>query len=549
MIDKKAYKILLDDYEQSKEISLLNLFQEDPNRIDKYTLAVQGIYLDYSKNNINDKILHDLIELAHQSDLHDNIHAMFSGNKINNTENRAVLHTLLRDTTNQHVYVDGKDVSLDIAQVIDKMSIFADKLHSNEHLGYTNKKITDIVNIGIGGSDLGPHLACDALKPYRKNNLKIHFISSIDGYQLQDVLSELTAETTLFVISSKTFTTEETITNALSAKKWFLEQTDGNNAAIMQHFIACSANIKAATEFGINPENIFTFWDFVGGRYSMWSAIGLPIMLYIGSSNFKEMLSGASMMDQHFLTTHDYSQNLPVILALLGIWYVNFYNYPTQVVLPYNTRLAKLADYLQQQQMESNGKRVDKNGKEMQYQTCPVIWGGSGINGQHAYFQLLHQGTQIHPMDLIITTSSSNSCPLHQDILIANIFAQSEAFMAGKSTQVAENELLNKGLDKKTAGFLAKHKTFIGNRPTNTILLKEISPYYLGALIALYEHKTFVQGVIWGLNSFDQWGVELGKELAKKILKDIKENNNNKNSYDESTFSLIQKYLKVKHYA
>lgn len=543
MLNKKSYKKLLENYKQVENITLLELFEHNVNRVDEFSLDFNGVYLDYSKNNITNEILDNLFELAKESDLHKHTHDMFSGKKINNTETRAVLHTLLRSSGDE-VMVDGENVAKNIALVLKKMGKFANKLHRQEHLGYTGKAITDIVNIGIGGSDLGPHLVCEALKPYRKNKLNIHFISSIDGYQFKDVLSDLNPETTLFIIASKTFTTQETISNAMSIRQWFLDHTANNFLAIKNHFVACSTNIKAVTDFGIDTENMFEFWDFVGGRYSLWSAIGLPIMLYIGEENFLALLAGAHAMDEHFLNTSNLRQNMPVIMALISIWYINFYNYPTQVILPYNTRLNKLPNYLQQQQMESNGKHVDMEGNELSYNTCPVIWGGNGINGQHAYFQLLHQGTQIHPMDFIVTVSSEYSNQEHNDILMSNIIAQAEAFMDGRTTAVAKNELLAKGITNDMAAFLAKHKTFVGNRPSNMLLLKDLSPYNLGQLIALYEHKTFVQGIIWGVNSFDQWGVELGKELAKTVLANIE--SGVLSSHDESTASLIKRYLKVR---
>lgn len=543
MLNKNAYKKLLENYVQNKDVTLLDLFAQDKDRINKFSIELDGVYLDYSKNNINDEILDNLINLANETNLSQHIKNMFEGVKINNTEQRAVLHTLLRNSKKKTVSVDGENVSAKITAVLQKMGELANKLHNKQYLGYTGLEITDIVNIGIGGSDLGPHLVCEALKPYRKNKLKVHFISSVDGYQLNDVLEEVNPETTLFIIASKTFTTQETMTNAASVRAWFLEHNGNNESAISKHFVACSTNESAVTKFGIDKNNMFEFWDFVGGRYSLWSAIGLPIMLYIGYDNFLQFLDGAASIDEHFLTTTDLRHNMPVIMALIGIWYINFYNYPTQVILPYNTRLNKLPDYLQQQQMESNGKHVDKDGKEIKYHTCPVIWGGSGINGQHAYFQLLHQGTQIHPMDLIVTTSNKYSDEHHQDILMSNIIAQSEAFMCGKTTEFAKNELVNRGVAENDAKFLSHHKTFPGNRPSNTIILRELSPYYLGALIALYEHKTFVQGVVWGINSFDQWGVELGKELAKTILSNIE--SGNLTHHDASTNSLINKYLKV----
>ncbi|MDQ5920836.1 MAG: glucose-6-phosphate isomerase [Pseudomonadota bacterium] len=542
MLDKPSYQKLLRNYQQLNQLTLLDLFAQDNNRALKYTLKVNDMYLDFSKNNITDETVDHLVNLAHESNLIEHIQNMFNGCKINNTESRAVLHTALRTIDNlgdkRQITVDGKDVIPDIQHVLHKMHKFSSKVHTGEHLGHTGKMITDIVNLGIGGSDLGPVLVCQALKPYCKNNLNIHFVSSVDGYQILDILSELNPETTLFIVASKTFTTEETITNAHTARTWFLNNTNNNTEAIKLHFVAASTNTKAVTEFGINAaDNMFQFWDFVGGRYSLWSAIGLSIILYIGFDNFKELLAGARAMDEHFLNTHELQHNMPVMLALLGIWYINFYNYSTQVISPYNTRLTRFPAYIQQLEMESNGKSVDKSGKPVSYKTCPVIWGDSGINGQHAYYQLLHQGTSIYPMDIILALSDKYSDKLHNQILQANAIAQAEAFMVGKTHAQAKAELIANGMNDTQADFLAKHKVFAGNRPSNMLILPEISPYYLGNLIALYEHKTFVQGVIWNINSFDQWGVELGKQLARTVLADIKSGKASK--HDESTVQII----------
>jgi len=541
MLNTKAYQDLLIHFKSLKDKKLSDLFAAEDNRFSKLHLGLEKLVFDFSKNNITEDTLNKLIALAKEQGLVEQITAMFSGQKINNTENRAVLHTALR-ANGKPVMVDGCDVSVDIQKVIDQITQFSDKLHDGRHLGYSHLPITDIVNIGIGGSDLGPVLVAGALKPYCKNKLNIHFISSVDGYQVFDTLTNLNPETTLFIIASKTFTTQETMTNAMTVRKWFLDKTNNNIPAIKQHFVAVSTNAKAVSEFGIDKENMFGFWDFVGGRYSIWSAIGLPIALYIGSDNFNQFLAGARAMDEHFANTHDFRQNLPVILALIGIWYINFYDYATQVISPYNTRLGRFPAYIQQLEMESNGKSVDKNGKPLEYKTAPVIWGDSGINAQHAYYQLLHQGTSIYPMDIILALSDKFSNKEHQDILVSNAFAQAEAFMCGKTYEHAKAELKSTGVAENVASDLAKHKVFPGNRPSNMFLLPEISPYYLGMLIALYEHKTFVQGVIWGVNSFDQWGVELGKQLAKTILTDIQ--NSKSSNHDDSTKNLINLYKK-----
>lgn len=541
MLNKIAYRDLVDHYKQINKLSLKDLFSNEENRANKYKLSVNGLNFDFSKNNINEETLLHLINLAHESDVAKQIEAMFSGIKINNTENRAVLHTALR-AKNKSVFVDGKDVITDISAVLQQMQNFSEKLHNVEHVGYTGRNITDIVNIGIGGSDLGPVLICQALKPYRKNNLNIHFVSSVDGYQILDTLSTLDPETTLFVIASKTFTTQETLTNAMMARRWFLDKSANNQESIKYHFVAASTNTKAVSDFGISPDNMFPFWDFVGGRYSLWSAIGLSIILYIGFDNFSELLDGARAMDNHFMDTTDLRQNMPVVLALIGVWYTNFYNYSTHVISPYNTRITRFPAYVQQLEMESNGKSVDRTGKPLDYKTCPVIWGDSGINGQHAYYQLLHQGTSIYPMDIILALSDKFSDREHNQILQSNAIAQAEAFMVGKTYEQARSELKANGSNDAEADFLAHHKAFAGNRPTNMITMPEISPYYLGNLIALYEHKTFVQGIIWNINSFDQWGVELGKQLAKAVLSDIK--SGNVSPHDSSTTSQINECIK-----
>lgn len=526
-------------YDEMSKKRLLDLFASDAKRAVNFTASYNGLYFDYSKNNITTETLDLLTKLAQEKQLQANIQAMFGGSKINNTEERAVLHTALRSKASE-IYVDGKNVMPEINAVKQQMAEFCHKIHSGAHLGYTGKKITTIINIGIGGSDLGPVLVTQALKPYRVAGMQVHFISSVDGYMLQDTLSDIDPESTLFVIASKTFTTQETMTNANSAREWFLAKTQ-QPTAIAKHFIALSTNAKAVSEFGIDLANMFAFWDFVGGRYSSWSAIGLSIALYIGWDNFAAFLDGANSMDQHFVETTDLSKNLPVILGLIGFWYVDFFDYRSLVISPYNTRLTRFPAYVQQLEMESNGKSVDKQGNPVNYLTCPVIWGDSGINGQHAYYQLLHQGTQIVPMDIIIATSDKFSDKAHNDILWSNAVAQAEAFMCGKTYETAKAELLAQGMSDEKASEIAKHKVFHGNRPSNTIILPEISPYYLGMLIALYEHKTFVQGVLWNINTFDQMGVELGKQLAKAVLKDIQ--NGTAGEHDVSTMAIIQQYL------
>ncbi|MCX8514539.1 MAG: hypothetical protein RL017_493 [Pseudomonadota bacterium] len=536
MHNTKTYVKLQQHYAKQQTKTLKDLFNQEPDRAEKFNLKVNGLNLDYAKNNITSTTVDLLLELAQEVNIVDKIKAMFHGQKLNNTENRAVLHTALRSKA-QSIMVDGVNVMQPITAVLERMKNFAHKLHQNIHLGYSGKNITDIVNIGIGGSDLGPNFVCEALKPFRKNNLNVHFISSVDGYHILDCLNSLNHETTLFVIASKTFTTQETITNAHTARNWFLNKTNNNKAAIKNHFIAASTNTQAVKEFGIDPDNMFEFWDFVGGRYSLWSAIGISIILYIGFDNFEQLLSGARDMDQHFLNTTDLTKNMPVILALIGIWYINFYNYSALVISPYNTRLKKFPAYIQQLEMESNGKSLDKYGNSINYKTCPIIWGDSGINGQHAYYQLLHQGTSIYPMDIILALSDKYSNLEHNQILQANAIAQAEAFMVGKTFDQAKAELIQQNYQGQNIDMLAKHKMFNGNRPTNLLTFNEISPNTIGNLVALYEHKTFVQGIIWQINSFDQWGVELGKQLAKTILHDIQQQK--ASEHDSSTTKII----------
>lgn len=539
LIDKT--QDLYNQYEQIKNCKIIDLFKQDVNRHLKYKIEVNGFVLDYSKNLITKDIINSFVELAKREKILDQIKDMFNGKHINFTENRAVLHTLLRGNI---VGDKLKVYSNNIDSVYERMKNFVNKVHSGEYKGYSGKIITDIVNVGIGGSDLGPQFVATALKPYRKNKLKIHFISSIDGYHVQDILEEINPETTLFIIASKTFTTQETITNANTIKDWFINKTN-NSTAVARHFMAVSINIEAVEAFGILRENMFEFWDFVGGRYSIWSSIGLSVMLYIGSDNFSELLNGAHTMDKHFYNTVDLYNNMPFILAIIGIWHVNFFGYKTHVISPYNTRLSLFSNYVQQLEMESNGKTVDYDGKKVKYNTAPIIWGGSGINGQHAYYQLIHQGSEVCPMDIILALKDSYSISNHHDILVSNALAQAQALMIGKDYDTIYNELIK--LNQKSEiplDYIARHKVFEGNKPTNMLLIPEITPNYVGMLIALYEHKVFIQGLFWRINSFDQMGVELGKKIANQILEDINKNNSNLN-YDQSTNQLINLYNKL----
>ena len=539
--DLPAWQALQQDYENTKNIQMRDQFAQDPARAERYWLEVGGIYADYSKNRIDDKIMADLVALAEQSHLPERIRQMFAGEKINATEHRAVLHTALRNRTDTPVITDGKDVMPAVKRVLQQMGAFSRAVRSGEWLGYTGQMITDIVSIGIGGSDLGPQMMCTALKEYGHPRMGMHFVSNVDGAQLRDVLSRVHPETTLFIIASKTFTTQETITNARTARQWFLQSAREEDIA--KHFVAVSTNKKAVAEFGIDTDHMFEFWDWVGGRYSLWSAIGLPIMLYLGEENFTAMLEGAHLMDRHFAGA-PLARNLPVILALLGIWYINFYGGGSHVVAPYDQRLHRLPKYTQQLDMESNGKQVRLDGKPAATDTGPIIWGETGINGQHAFFQLLHQGTHITPIDLIATLEKRSNLPGHHEILLSNVFAQAEAFMRGKTAAEARAELMAQGLPESETDMLVPHKTFSGNRPTNIILMTRIDPRNMGSLIAMYEHKVFVQGVIWGINSFDQWGVELGKQLAKTILAELT-GAIDPQQHDASTTRLIRLYRKT----
>lgn len=536
--ETEAYKYLADHFIDINQKSIKDLFAEDADRFNKFSVFFEDILLDYSKNRITDETLALLIQLARECKLDEAIKAMYNGDKINETEDRSVLHIALRNLSNTPILADGKDVMPEVNAVLAKMEKFSNSIISGEWKGYTGKAITDIVNIGIGGSDLGPVMVTEALKHY-KNHLNIHFVSNIDGTHIAETLSGLNAETTLFLVASKTFTTQETMTNAHSARSWFLEN-GAKEDDIAKHFAALSTNAKDVSAFGIDTENMFEFWDWVGGRYSLWSAIGLSISLSIGFDNFKELLAGAHATDNHFKTA-EFESNIPVILGLLGVWYINFYNAETQVILPYDQYMHRFAAYFQQGDMESNGKHVDRNGNEVDYETGPIIWGEPGTNGQHAFYQLIHQGTRIIPADFIAPAQSLNPLGDHHPILLSNFFAQTEALMNGKTEEEVTEELKKDGKSAEDISKIAPFKVFEGNRPTNSILLKKITPYTLGSLVAMYEHKIFVQGVVWNIFSFDQWGVELGKQLAKKILPEL-EGDEKVASHDSSTNGLINQY-------
>ncbi|MDD6177152.1 MAG: glucose-6-phosphate isomerase [Ruminobacter sp.] len=538
-----AWKALTEQFNQVKNVTIAEEFKNDPNRFQNFSLKFNDDFLvDFSKNRVNKKTLGLLIDLAKECDLSNAIKSMFEGEKINVTEGRAVLHTALRNMGNNSVFVDGKNVMPDVKAVLLKMKNFCAKIISGEWKGYTGKTITDVVNIGIGGSDLGPCMITEALKPY-KNHLNSHFVSNVDGTHIAETLKKLNPETTLFLIASKTFTTQETMTNALSAREWFLNNAK-DKKHVAKHFVALSTNAKAVSEFGIDTENMFEFWDWVGGRYSSWSAIGLSIALSIGFDNFEKLLKGAYEMDQHFRNT-EFDKNIPVILALIGIWYNNFYGFESEAILPYDQYMSRFPAYFQQGNMESNGKYIDRNGEKVTYQTGPIIWGEPGTNGQHAFYQLIHQGTKIIPCDFIAPAISHNKIGDHHQKLLSNFFAQTEALAFGKSKETVIAEFEAKGVAKDKYEFLIPFKTFEGNRPTNSIMLKQITPESLGSLIAMYEHKIFVQGVIMNIFSFDQWGVELGKQLAGKILPELA-NNDQISSHDSSTNGLINFFKEVR---
>ncbi|MBZ7933518.1 glucose-6-phosphate isomerase [Campylobacter sp. RM10543] len=533
-----SYKELHNHFLNIKDVHMRDLFREEQNRGMRYFLETDYLKLDYSKNRINDETLKLLFNLANECSLKEKMIAMFKGEKINTTENRAVLHTALRNKSNHSIMIDDMDIMPNVREVLTKMQNFSDSLRSGAWLGYTNQVITDIVNIGIGGSDLGALMVCEALKNFGHPRLHMHFVSNVDGAQLQGVLDQVHPETTLFIVASKTFSTQETLTNAFTARKWFLNHAL-DEKYIAKHFVAVSTNKEAVKEFGIDSNNMFEFWNWVGGRYSLWSAIGLSIMIYLGKENFSSLLEGAYIMDEHFYN-QPFEKNMPVILGLIGVWYINFFDAGSHIIAPYDSVLKYLPKFIQQLDMESNGKQVRKDGKKVDYDTGPIIWGDTGINAQHAFFQLLHQGTHLSPIDLIASLSKKGSLPGHHEILLSNVFAQAEAFMKGKTLEEVQKEMSSKGFSEEQIHKLAPHRVFSGNRPSNIILLNEINPKSIGSLVALYEHKIFVQGVIWGINSFDQWGVELGKELVKTILSELQ--GGKIQEHDSSTKHLIQIY-------
>jgi glucose-6-phosphate isomerase len=538
-----AWKALQTHYAQIKDDRMRDWFAQDPGRFERFSLKFGDLLLDYSKNRITDQTLKLLFDLARQDGLEAMKNAMFAGEKINATEGRAVLHVALRNRANRPILVDGQDVMPEVNRVLAKMRDFSERVRSGQWLGYTGRAITDVVNVGIGGSDLGPQMVVQALAHYIKPGLRFHFVSNVDGTHIAETLKLLSPETTLFLVASKTFTTQETMTNALTARDWFLAAAkDKKNVA--RHFAAMSTNAKAVAEFGIDTANMFEFWDWVGGRYSLWSAIGLSIALAVGMNRFEEMLAGAHRMDEHFRTA-PLEKNLPVILGLLGVWYNNFFEADTHAILPYDQYLARFAAYLQQGDMESNGKRVDRQGAWVDYSTGPIIWGEPGTNGQHAFYQLIHQGTKLVPCDFMAAANSHNPLGEHQVILLSNFFAQTEALMTGKPHKTVEAELKAAGVTGEKFELLANAKTFLGNIPTNSILFAELDPGTLGELIAMYEHKIFTQGVIWNINSFDQMGVELGKVLAKAVLPELK-NSEKVGAHDASTNGLINYYKQIR---
>ncbi|HYE49944.1 MAG TPA: glucose-6-phosphate isomerase [Azospirillaceae bacterium] len=512
------------------------LFAADPGRFERFSLKLDGLLLDYSKNRVTADTMRLLADLARARGLEAWRNRMFSGERINTTEDRAVLHVALRNRSGRPVQVDGRDVMPDVLGVLARLRTFADRVRDGAWTGRTGKPITDIVNIGIGGSDLGPVMATEALRPYHHPRLAAHFVSNVDGTHIAEVLRRVDPETTLFIVASKTFTTQETLTNAHSARSWFLEK-GGTQADVAKHFVAVSTNEKEVRGFGIDPDNMFGFWDWVGGRYSLWSAIGLPIMLMVGPDRFEEMLAGAHAMDEHFRTA-PLEANMPVVLGMLGVWYVNFWGSQAHAVLPYDQYLARLPAYLQQADMESNGKGVDRQGRPVDHATGPVIFGEPGTNGQHAFYQLIHQGTPLIPCDFLAPVETQNPLGRHHPILLSNFLAQTEALMRGKTAEEARAELEKEGLSGDALEALVPHKVFPGNRPTNTLLFRHLDPRTLGMLVALYEHKIFVQGVVWNVNSYDQWGVELGKQLAKAILPELE--GGAAREHDSSTAGLIR---------
>ena len=534
-----AWQVLQEHQWEIARLHLRDLFDADPQRFERYSLRLDDLLFDYSKNRVTDATLGHLFELARQAGLASKIEAMFRGEKINLTEDRAVLHTALRNRSNRPVLVDGVDVMPDVNRVLQKMRYFSEAVRSQEWRGYTGKPITNVVHVGIGGSDLGPKMVVKALTPYCRPELKVHFVSNVDASDLVETVKNLDRETTLFILASKTFTTLETMTNALSAREWFMAAGQGKDA-IAKHFVAVSTNAEKVEAFGIDTHNMFEFWDWVGWRYSLWSAIGLPIAVAVGMDHFEALLSGAHQVDEHF-RTEPLERNIPVVMGLLGIWYNNFFNAQTQAVLPYDQYLDFLADHLQQLDMESNGKSVDIDGRRLDYDTGPVIFGQAGTNGQHAFYQLIHQGSKLVPCDFLAAAQSLHQLGEHHTILVSNFLAQTEALMRGKTTEEARAELEAEGVDAGQIETLAMAKTFPGNKPSNSFLYRKLTPETLGKLIALYEHKVFVQGAVWNINSFDQMGVELGKQLAKTVLKEMA-GSEPSSAHDSSTNGLLNYY-------
>lgn len=541
LTQSNTWKNLEDHFSKIKHIHMKDMFKDDPDRFDKFSLQAGPVFLDYSKNRINQETMDLLFELAREADLSEKVAAMFAGERINITEDRSVLHIALRNRSQEPIHVDGHNVMPAINQILEKLKFFVERVRSGDWTGWTDKPITDVVNIGIGGSDLGPKMVTKALDAYRQEGLKIHFVSNVDPAHLENTLKYLDPETTLFIVASKTFTTQETMFNAHGAKAWFLKHCR-NEEYIFKHFVAVSTNTDKVRDFGIDPDNMFGFWDWVGGRFSLWSAIGLPIALSIGMERFEQMLTGAHEMDQHFLNS-PFEKNMPVVMALLGIWYADFFQSQSCALLPYSQYLEYFPAYMQQAEMESNGKRITLAGNIVDYHTAPVVWGEPGTNGQHAFFQLLHQGTKLVPCDFIIFARQPEHDFLQHKLLMANYFAQTEALMLGKDEQTVQKEMMMQKKSSEEVNKILPHKVFPGNRPSNSIIIPELTPETMGALIALYEHKIFVQGAIWNINSFDQWGVELGKQLAKAIEPEL-ENTETVHSHDSSTNGLINTWKK-----
>ena len=535
----RSWKKLKEHYRVMKTRRMVDLFRQDPERFSRFSVTFEEMLVDYSKNIITKETIRLLLGLARECKVKEAVERMFTGDTINETEKRAVLHVALRNRSNAPIDVDGTDVMPEVNSVLQQMKRFSDAVLSGDWKGYTGKTISDVVNIGIGGSDLGPVMVTEALRPYWKPQIRVHFVSNVDGTHLAETLKTVSPEKTLFIVASKTFTTQETMTNALSARKWFLDSAK-SESLVKHHFVAISTNEGEVKKFGIDPENMFRFWDWVGGRYSLWSAIGLSIACTVGFEHFAEMLEGAHAMDLHFRET-PFEKNIPTLLALIGIWYNNFFGAQTEAILPYDQYMHRFPAYFQQGNMESDGKFVDRTGREVRYQTGPIIWGEPGTNGQHAFYQLIHQGTKLIPCDFIAPAISHNPIGDHHSILLSNFFAQTEALMKGKTEQEVVEELKGTGISNEEMARLVPFKVFKGNRPTNSILVKKITPRTLGSLIAMYEHKIFVQGVIWNIFSFDQWGVELGKQLANKILPALKDEKES-TSHDGSTNGLINTF-------